>query len=172
MYEQACENLGTCDTDQVSFKAYFSTWLAQTSVLAPFTYSQISPLLTATAKNVAATCTGGTSGTQCGFKWTTGAFDGNTGLGQEMSSLGAIHSALMAVESIPAPVTNHTGGTSKGDNSAGTGSSSGGGGSSGSGDSMEATTPATMGDKVGAGILTFVLVSSVLGGGAFMIVGS
>lgn len=78
----------------------------------------------------------------------------------------------MAVESIPAPVTNHTGGTSKGDNSAGTGSSSGGGGSSGSGDSMEATTPATMGDKVGAGILTFVLVSSVLGGGAFMIVGS
>ncbi|TVY14369.1 Mannan endo-1,6-alpha-mannosidase DCW1, partial [Lachnellula arida] len=37
MTEQACEQLSTCDTDQLSFKAYLSSWLAATSLLAPFT---------------------------------------------------------------------------------------------------------------------------------------
>jgi mannan endo-1,6-alpha-mannosidase len=165
MEEQACENANTCDTDQLSFKAYFSSWLAATSTIAPFTYNQIAPLLASTAKAAATVCNGGKSGTQCGFKWTTGVNDGSFGVGQQMSALGAIQSAMVQIpgEKVVAPVTNSTGGTSIGDPSAGINSAN----------QTQAllldTAPTTTGDKVGAGILTFAVVSSIIGGSAFMI---
>ncbi|RFU35157.1 hypothetical protein B7463_g1253, partial [Scytalidium lignicola] len=160
--EQACENIHTCDTDQLTFKAYFSGWLASTAILAPFTYPLITPVLSTSAKNAALQCSGGTSGTQCGFQWTRGAsFDGNTGLGQEMSALGAIHSSLVSIQPVQAPVTNSTGGTSQGDSSAGTANNK----NSGSSNYMEDMLIITTKDKVGAGFLTAALVTSVIGGG-------
>lgn len=163
MTEQACEKIHTCDTDQLSFKAYFSGWLASTAVLASFTYPQITPLLSTSAKNAALQCSGGATGTQCGFQWTLGAaFDGNTGLGQQMSALGAIHSALVSIQPVQAPLTNSTGGTSIGDSSAGTGSSVT------SSTYTDPTVTITTKDKVGAGFMTVALVASVIGGGLFM----
>ncbi|KAE9380625.1 glycoside hydrolase family 76 protein [Stipitochalara longipes BDJ] len=163
MQEQACETVGTCDTDQLSFKAYFSAWLAQTTVLAPFTYSTIAPLLASTATAAGAACSGGNQGTTCGFKWTTSAYDGTTGVGQQMSALGAINSALIQVPQAKAvvPVTNSTGGTSVGNNAAGITAP-------GVGMAMDMSAPVETKDKVAAGFLTFAVVGGVIGGSVFM----
>lgn len=164
MEEPACEPEGTCDTDQFSFKAYFAVWLAQTAILAPFAYDSIATLIKPTAQAAAQQCDGGTSGTQCGFKWTMLADnDGSWGVGQQMSALGAIQSAMVLVPgmNISAPVTNSTGGTSIGDSSAGT--------TPAAEDSIMAVTPATTADKVFAGLLTLAMVGGVLVGTVFMI---
>ena len=165
MQEQACETAGTCDTDQLSFKAYFTSWLASTSILAPFTFPAIQKLLQPSAEAAASQCDGGASGTQCGFKWTAeAANDGSFGVGQQMSALGAIQSSMVLVPGVKAvaPVTNSTGGTSVGDSSAGISNP-------GTDDSMMMdTTPATMKEKVSAGFLTFAVVGGVIGGSVFM----
>lgn len=97
MQEQACEQPKTCNTDQLSFKAYFSSWLAGTSILAPFTLPTIAPLLASSATAAGLQCNGGT-GNQCGFQWTKkSANDGNFGIGQSMSALSVIQSAMVSV---------------------------------------------------------------------------
>ena len=94
MYEQACEDVntkGTCDTDQQTFKAYLSRWMAATSKLVPWTASFITPKLQASAQAAAAQCDGGTDGTTCGEHWTANStWDGSYGLGQQMSALSVI----------------------------------------------------------------------------------
>lgn len=163
MQEQACENVDTCNTDQLSFKAYFSQWLAATSALAPFTASTIYPLLAASSVAAAKTCTAGSTGTHCGFQYTQGTNDGSFGIGQQMSALGVITSSMVTVpgEKVVAPVTNSTGGTSVGDSSAGLVDSSSIPGS--------ITIAATTQDKVGAAFLSLAILSSVVGGGVFMV---
>ena len=94
MQEQACEDINTCDTDQLSFKAYTSRWLAATTQLAPFTASTIQPLLKSSAMAAAQQCSGPNN--ECGFKWTQGAtWDGTTGVGQQMSALEVIQANLV-----------------------------------------------------------------------------
>jgi mannan endo-1,6-alpha-mannosidase len=168
MYEQACEDVntvGTCDTDQQSFKAYLSRWMAATAKLVPSTASYILPLLQNSAAAAAAQCDGGATGEVCGEHWTAGsAYDGTAGVGQQMSALSVIQGLL--IEQAPALVTNSTGGTSVGNAAAGGGSSSSGG-SSGT-----AITPATGGDKAGAGILTALVLCGLLAGVWFMVSGA
>jgi len=163
--ESACENVGTCDVDQLSFKAYLSRWMAATTVRAPFTYNLLIPYLQASAMGAASACSGpavvagGTSDTTCGMKWTTGTYDGLTGVGQQMSALSVIQSNLVPV-TLP-PVTATTGGTSKGNPSAGTNTNVGPTG-------LE-TAPVTTADKAGAGILTAVVILTFIGGAWWMI---
>jgi len=165
MYEEACEQVntvGTCDTDQQSFKAYLSRWMAATTKIAPFTASYSLPLLSSSAKAAALQCSGGTDGTTCGEHWTDNAtYDGNYGLGQQMSALSVIQSNL--ITQAAELVTNATGGTSVGNAAAGSGSSS---------SSTTVITPATGADKAGAGILTALLLAGVLGGVGFMVTGT
>ena len=178
MVEVACENANTCNTDQLSFKAYLSRWLAATAVLAPFTAPTIQPMLANSAAAAAKQCNGGTSKTLCGTKWTAGgAWDGTTGVGQQMSALEVVQTNLAFIG------LNSTGG---GSNASGAGSASGGeGGGKGpltqttggtsQGDPNAGTTPQTWsgnmlqgppttGDKAGASILTVMLVSLICGG--------
>lgn len=168
MEEQACENVGTCNTDQLSFKAYFSGWLAATKALAPFTSTTITNLIATSAKAAAAVCNGGASGTQCGFKWTAAANDGSFGIGQQMSALGIIQSAMVTIpgEKVIAPVTNSTGGTSVGDASAGVHTNDD------SAAAMMDMKPASMQDKVAASFLTVAIAGSVIGGSVFMVLES
>lgn len=164
MEEQACESEGTCDTDQFSFKAYFAVWLAQTAILAPFAFDAIAALIKPTAEAAAQQCDGGASGTQCGFRWTMLADnDGSWGVGQQMSALAAIQSAMVLVPEvyISGPVTNSTGGTSIGDPTAGT--------SPAAQDSIMAVTPATTADKVFAILVTLAAVGAVLVGTVVMV---
>jgi mannan endo-1,6-alpha-mannosidase len=164
MFEESCEDvntIGTCDTDQLSFKAYLSRWMAATTKIAPFTSSYILPLLATSATAAAAQCDGGSNGVTCGEHWTDNStWDGTSGLGQQMSALSVIQSNL--IQMAPELVTNTTGGTSIGNAAAGSGSSD---------DSVTAITPATGADKAGAGFLTALLLAGVLGGVAFMVMG-
>jgi len=155
MKEVACEDNGKCDVDQRSFKAYLSRWMAATTKLAPWTESTIMTRLSASAKAAVATCSGGADGNQCGLQWTTGSFDGSMGVGEQMSVLEVIQSNLIG--QVAGPVTNGTGGTSKGNPSAGSG-----------------VQPAinlntiTTGDKAGAGILTTLVLITMFGGSWWM----
>lgn len=165
--EQACEAANTCDTDQLSFKAYFTAWLASTAILAPFTSKTLFPLLQNSAKAAGSQCSGPNNA--CGYKWTAAAYDGNIGIGQQMSALGVIQSALVAVpgtdNSARVPVTNSTGGTSLGDSNAGGGKGKGGRG----GESGKMDVAVTQGERAGAGFATVVVLLSLLGGMGFMV---
>lgn len=108
----------------------------------------------------AATCTGGDSGNSCGLRWTEGAFDGSTGVGEQMSALEVIQSNL--INEVEGPVTENTGGTSQGNPNAGTTSDIGPGDLH-----REQVTTA---DKAGAGVLTVMLIFFVVGGVWWMVV--
>ena len=101
MYEYECERAGRCDEDQLSFKAYLARSMGKAAVLAPFLQGQIRNLLSRSAVAASRSCVGGVKGTSCGAKWYVPGFDGNTGLGQELSALETVQ-ALLA-ESAPAP---------------------------------------------------------------------
>lgn len=124
MFEAACERGPPggdqgCNVDQRSFKAYFSRWLAATTQLAPWTADTIMPLLRTSALAAAQSCSGGTDGVTCGTKWWVSGWDGQYGVGEQMSALEVIQSNLVA--RVKGPLSNATGGTSKGDPSAGSG---------------------------------------------------
>ena len=159
MQEVACESNGKCDVDQHSFKAYLSRWMAATTKMAPFTYSDVIAKLGPSAQAAALQCGGGENGRTCGLKWTDGAtWDGSYGVGQEMAALEVIQSNL--ITQVSGPVTNSTGGTSQGNPNAG---------SKSAGQYITQTT-VTTGDRVGAGFLTTVVLVSFVGSLCWMIV--
>jgi mannan endo-1,6-alpha-mannosidase len=150
--EIACENHGTCTTDMYSFKGYVHRWMSQATHLAPFIRPKILPVLQKSAEAAIKQCTGGDTKRVCGFKWASGVYDGKTGAGQQMNVLAAVSSLLM--EDTPPPVTAKRGGTSKGNPNAG---------NVGDGKIEKNYKPLTTGDKAGAGILTFLVLSLACG---------
>ena len=158
MYEVACETINKCDTDQLSFKAYLSRWMAATTKVAPWTYDTIISLLRTSATAAALQCDGGNNGRMCGLKWIDNStWDGTQGVGQQMSALEVIQSNL--IQQVQAPLTNTTGGTSVGNPNAGSQSVS----------NPDENTPVTLGDRVGAGFLTTGVIAGVIGGAWWMI---
>lgn len=99
LFEQACEPYGTCNNDQYSFKAYASRYLAKTAVLAPYILPAIRTLLMTSANAVAQACSSGADRATCGQKWYVGGFDGNPGIGQQMSALEAVQALLVLPQS-------------------------------------------------------------------------
>jgi mannan endo-1,6-alpha-mannosidase len=98
MYEWACETGESgrhCNLDQQSFKAYLSRFMAKTAIMAPFTKDSITKYLKASAIGAAKSCSGGTDGKTCGSKWYTGAWDGTSGVGQQLSALEITQALLM-----------------------------------------------------------------------------
>ena len=150
-YEVACEEHMSCTTDMLSFKGYLHRWMATVGRIAPFTHDKIMAVLQTSTAAAVSTCTGGASGRVCGFKWSTKAYDGLQGAGQQMNVLAAVSSLL--IDQTSGPVTNLTGGTSSGDPNAGASSDSFNG----------HVTPPTTGDKAGAGILTFIILGMAVG---------
>lgn len=163
MVEVACETLTppTCNTDMLSFKAYLSRWMAATAKVAPFTHDQVMKALKTSATAAAKQCSGEPFGRACGLQWTKGAaWDGTTGVGQQMAAMEVIISTQL--DKVGAPVTNTTGGTSAGNSNAGAGS---GGVASGLVDA-----PTTTGDRAGAGILTAIMLVGMVGGLGWMLI--
>jgi len=105
MYEAPCEPISSCTTDQFSFKAYLARWMAKTSVLAPFVQDQVMGLLTSTANAVGRSCIPSATGVACGTAWWKPAYDGNTGVGQQLSALEVIQALLIG--NGPAPATSN-----------------------------------------------------------------
>jgi mannan endo-1,6-alpha-mannosidase len=152
MQEVACENVGKCDVDQQSFKAYLARWMAATTQMAPWTYDAVMAKLGPSAAAAALQCSGGANGITCGLKWTNGAnWDGSYGVGQQMAALEVIQSNL--IQLVAAPLTNSTGGTSKGDPNAGNKPAA----------AILAPGPETTGNKAGASCLTVGVCVSFAG---------
>lgn len=156
--EHACEQPSqiTCTTDMKSFKGYLHRWLASAAQVAPFVHDQVTATLRSSAQAAVQACVDGedngqgVSAATCGFRWTTGGYDGDTGAGQQMNVLAALLTTLMevdpqAAQGAAAPVTNSTGGTSAGDSDAG---------SDAADRSVTVLAPLTTKDKAAAGIIT------------------
>ena len=153
MSEVACEPTQSCNNDQPSFKGYLARWMAATTQLAPFTNDLIMTKLQASARGAAAQCSGGTDGVTCGRRWYEPQWDQRYGVGEQMSALAVIQANL--ISKVTAPVTNNTGGTSKGNPSAGTGVGT-------DASNPEALREIKTSDRVGAGIVTTLLLLSLL----------
>ncbi|KAM5346783.1 hypothetical protein ACJ41O_009788 [Fusarium nematophilum] len=155
MSEVACEPVKLCNIDQKSFKAYLSRWLAVTTQWAPYTSDFIMPLLRKSAVAATSVCTGGDNGRMCSLYWNKDKYQGDTSVGQQMAALEVTLSCI--IKDRPAPLTQDTGGTSKGDP---------GGGS----EDIGRTEPErdwksiTGGDKAGAAILTALLLGCLMTG--------
>lgn len=153
-FEPSCENQ-QCNSDMESFKGFMHRWMGTTMQVAPFTKEKILPVLKSSTQGAVKQCTGGTNGRFCGFHWTSGVWDGDVGASQQMNVLGALVSLL--APDVPAPLTNQTGGTSKGKANAGS-----------SDPVMPTLAPITGGDKAGAGILTALIIAGSLSAFAWM----
>jgi mannan endo-1,6-alpha-mannosidase len=153
-YEVSCEfALGgsVCKTDMLSYKGYLTRWLAVVTQIAPHTAPKLLDPLRKTAEAAAKQCTGAPTGRKCGFYWAEGKFidpsvDKTTGAGEAMDSLAAVSSLLIG--SVAPPVTNGTGGTSKGNPNAG-----------GRDDGIKPPVVVTTADRAGAAILTIVVLA-------------
>jgi mannan endo-1,6-alpha-mannosidase len=159
MTEAACESNMKCDTDQLTFKAFLSRWMAMTTQLAPFTARTITPILKSSAVAAMKQCSGNFFPNNCGLRWSQNAtWDGTNGPGQQMAALEVLLSTMIKV--VKPPLTNSTGGTSVSDPTAGKNKSSS--------FVPEVITPATHSDKVGAWILTVVIILATIAANAFL----
>ncbi|KAI1191772.1 family 76 glycoside hydrolase [Nemania serpens] len=155
-YEPSCEPPpGSCNSDMQSYRGFMHRWIGNSIQLAPYLYDTFMPTLKASAAAGVKQCTGGANGRMCGFHWTSGQYDGLQGAGLQMNVLGALTALVMPT--VPPPLTNTTGGTSKGNPDAGQ-------------DKTELPTfaPITTGDKAGASILTILVVTGALSAFAWM----
>jgi len=159
-YEVTCEKaLTACTIDMLSEKAYLTRWLAASTKVAPFIYDRVMVLLQTSARQAALQCSGSPAtnpnGRMCGFSWSKGsAWDGTSGVGQQMAALEVIQGNL--IQQASEPLTGNTGGTSQGDPGAGT--------STGASQDPTALLPPTTSEKVGAGFFTALIVLIVVGG--------
>lgn len=157
MWEYLCEEnvgAGECNNDQSSFKAYLSRWSAVTSLLAPFMYDQIMPLLKSSAAAVPQQCIGGANGRMCGRQWTSPTWDGSQGVGQQMSAMAVILATQVTPEY--APLSSKTGGKSVSDPNAGIEAPV-------DPDAYFKAHPITGADKFGASVLTILIIVSIAG---------
>lgn len=137
------------------FKGFVHRWLSVITQIAPHTKDKVLPILRTSAEAAVKQCTGGESGRQCGFYWELGryidpAIAKTTGAGEVMNVLAAVSSLL--IDEAKVPVTNKTGGTSKGKPYVG--------GKDNGGLSFK---PITTADKVGASFITILLVVGISG---------
>lgn len=163
MIEVACEPVNLCDVDQQSFKAYLGRWMAATTKWAPWTLSRIKMLLRNSAEAAVRQCGGGENGRLCGLKWAnnSGAWDGTTGVGQQMAALEVVLGSM--IREAKEPVTETTGGTSSGDPDAG-------GSDEGRVDPVGwHHGPIRTGDRAGAAFVTFFVLAALLAAIVFMI---
>lgn len=166
VYEQFCEENKLCNNDQRSFKGYLIRWMAWTSQLYPETYDTISKLIKSSVTSAMTSCSGdvappdfnGHPGTACGFAYIPAAqYDDLPGVGEQMNALNLVMYSL--IQKVGSPATSDTGGTSKGDVNGGKSDDS----------KTKLYEPITVGDKVGAGFLTTLILAGVIGGCTFLI---
>ncbi|KAI1841363.1 hypothetical protein JX265_013463 [Neoarthrinium moseri] len=165
MWEPPCETTsGSCNNDQRTFKGLLSRWMAATAKLAPFTYDQVMGLLQSTAKAAAQHCVGSPSnfkghpGTACTFSWfADSTYEETSGVGEQLNAMSVI--MTMLVDSAMSPFTSNTGGTSAGHVDGGVSDDS----------KLDKPREITNADRAGAGILTTLIIGSLLGAVVFLV---
>lgn len=152
-YEPMCEGIHTCTADMWSYKGYLHRWYAQSTQYVPSIKDKVMAALKTSAAAAAKQCTGGDQARQCGGAWSSGQYaDNPTPASTQMSAVAAMISLLYPDAN--APVTAEKGGTSKSEPNAGVGQQN---------SFHKELKPITTADKVGAGIVTFLLVCVALG---------
>ncbi|CAI6262566.1 unnamed protein product [Periconia digitata] len=160
MKEVACEDIGTCNNDQRSFKAYLARWMGYAMLVAPeLTFDELMKRLKASAPMAAKTCNKSTdSQANCDLKWNPkGNPDGKIGPGENMAVLEVVQNLL--VKNAPGPATEAVGGISKSNPDAGGGTM----------DAPVTFNPVTTAGRAGAGILTALVLGATLGGAYWMV---
>ncbi|KFY67537.1 hypothetical protein V497_00316 [Pseudogymnoascus sp. VKM F-4516 (FW-969)] len=153
---ELCEAELNCSIDMYAQKAFLTRWMAASAKIAPFIYEDVMKVMRTSAVAAAAQCSGGETGRVCGLSWSKkDQYDGTKGVGQQMAAMEVIQSLL--IKQARNIVSNTTGGTSQGDPDAGRNEVD-----------HAKITPATTAEKVGAGILTVVVVGLVAGMFGFM----
>lgn len=159
MYEQACEPTDSCDTDEVSFKAYFARSLGHGAIFIPSIRDEIMSYLNSSATAAGKSCSGGSDGHTCGTTWLTGSWDNTYGAGQQLCALEVIQSTQ--VLGYPKPYTQNDGGSSEGNADAGSGETLS--------NPLEDDATITTKDKAGAGVITGLLMIGLVGVGVWML---
>ncbi|OAX77804.1 hypothetical protein ACJ72_07893 [Emergomyces africanus] len=158
MTEIVCEDARAdklCNEDQRSFRAYLSRFMGSTVKLAPFTKDLIMPMLRRSAQAAAKQCSGPDHA--CGLRWSRQEkWDGLTGVGEHMSALEVIQNNLVDLVAGPA---DQKSGISKGDPNAGRRQN----------DTAPVFSQIMIGDRVGAGFVTTIILLSILGSAWWMI---
>lgn len=95
MYEAACETVNSCNADMSTHKSYLARAMWSTAQMQPALRPKIEERLAASALAAASSCTGGDNGNACGMRWYLGGFDGQPGLGQQMTALETIQGWLI-----------------------------------------------------------------------------
>ena len=145
----------------VSFKGYLARWLAVSAQIAPYTAPTVIPLLQKSGIAAAQSCSGPSTTSslpyECGNRWYWDGYDGKSGVGQQLAALSIISANML--QHARAPLTQGTGGTSKGD--PGTGANEG--------IPTLSDGVATAGDKAGAAILTIFMTVATVGGAYWLV---
>ena len=127
IWEAACEQTHSCNTDQFCFKGFLAQYMALTALLIPSTGNIIFLLLASSASATAQHCIWDSSGTMCSGYWTQSPDPSEyiTAVGPQMSALNLFNANLLhpghMVNVNTTVATNLTGGTSLGDPNAGSG---------------------------------------------------
>lgn len=159
MYEAACQPSDSCNNDQRCFKGIFAQFLGQVIQLVPDMADDIMKDLRTSASAAASSCSGGSDGHTCGLNWLQNKWDGKYGLGEQISALAVIQNTL--VNQVSGPLTNQTGGSSKGNYNAGKDTNH----VSLTENRLDISTK----DRAGAGIITVLVIGGFLGTGFWMI---
>ncbi|KAE8149711.1 glycosyl hydrolase family 76-domain-containing protein [Aspergillus avenaceus] len=149
MSDYECETTEICNNNEILFKGLLSMWFAFTALLVPSTYSTIVPKLQGSAEAAAKACTGH-GNSSCGVRWYTSAWDGWSGLEEQMSVTSVLSANMIGLNTSGVPVTSTTGGNSSSNPSAGESDDSG---------SSSSSSNITTADRVGAAFFTMVLVA-------------
>lgn len=151
MYEAACQPTGRCNTDQLCFKGIFSRFLGLCMLTAPEMQTDIWPYIIGSAEAAAGSCSGGSDGHTCGFNWFVNGWDGTWGLGQQIDALDLFNTLL--INNMPGPYTMAQ--LNKNDTY----------GDAGLNTTETYVTTLDLGtkDKAGAGVITAVVLLSMLG---------
>lgn len=96
MYEPCCQPQGTCNIDQRAYRAILARNMADTIRMYPPGAAHISTQVANNAWWAAAACNTSTNGTVlCGSDWTSGVYDGRTGVGEQLSTWTVVLGLLM-----------------------------------------------------------------------------
>ncbi|GAB1737455.1 hypothetical protein NU219Hw_g1595t1 [Hortaea werneckii] len=187
MYEVACEPNMNCNTDQQAFKAVLARALANTKTLAAVgevvngegcAFNETGPCTTigtvreviqgwleSTANAAAASCEMQDAGLMCGTSWRQNGYDGQSGLGQDLSALEAVLAVLPQYEyqtTLPANSYGLPGGYQSPTSSDTPGNSSSSNGSSPS-SSASPSSPASYDNAAGASSASLLALVAAAG---------
>ena len=183
LYEPACMSLGpsgrlTCTTDQRCFKAVFAQLIGNTMRILPAARDLMWSRMSTTAQAASFSCDGGRDGFTCGLNWTHSGFDGNSGLGEQISALAAFNAILAPDKSqiyraadLPDlyKPSNSSGGDGQVESSQGAVYGYGEAGTNSTKNITARRLDLDTGDKAGAGVLTAVVVLFLIGSSAWLV---